>query len=480
MIQKAITKYGLAFHLAILAAIPSSLAPFVSEQALGRVVLWLSLFAALWIFFEPSIRPGEHLSLARMRVCASIVRDPIVWFFWVYILLVGIRWLNAGMEMAYDPEKVAWVVSEPALSIFPGSVDGVGFMSFAVSVGGMVLVAGLRHAVGLGARSSFALTGSFFAGLGGLATAVCACVGIEPFVKDAMQGFGIIRAPAIGSLFGIWLLIGIGAGVLAEARNWKRGRIFFIAAIGGNVAGVIFFSPPLVAAAYLLVAILFAIFCLVWLGRVSSKGAVARIFSFILMGALVPTFLIMAFTSPEFKNAKFKFLDPTVAWDAKTSNANSVLSEVSKRLWLADPWRGAGLGAFKLKVPFIVHKEEWDAIPPNVERSVNGYWTILAERGNVMCALFALGLGLMLWAWCSSGAQAFIAIRRNQDADAFPFACSPEVWLPLLFAPLLAVESVFTSVCSLNTLPLAIVTALALAAASFPRRHVIEVSKEDN
>ena len=120
MIQKAITKYGLALHLAMLAALPSALAPFVSDHALGRTVLWLSFLGALWIFIEPSIRQGEHLSQARVRVLNGIVRDPVVWFFALLVFFTGVRWLNSDIELVYDSEKVSY---EKLLDIYFANVD---------------------------------------------------------------------------------------------------------------------------------------------------------------------------------------------------------------------------------------------------------------------------------------------------------------------------------------------------------------------
>jgi len=480
MIQKAITKYGLAFHLAMLAAIPSSLVAFVSEQTLGGVVLWLSFFAFLWIFIEPSIRPGEHLSIARTRVCSSIVRDPVIWFLLLYAVLAAVRWLNSGMEMVYDPEKVAWRVSEPLMPIFPGSVGKVGFLPFTIAVGAVVLAAGLRHAIGLGARSSFALSGSFIVGMGGFASAVCSCVGMNPFATDALQGFGVVRSPSIGVLFAIWLLVGIGAGVLAEARKWRRGRLFYCIAIGGNVAGLLFFSSPLVAAAYSIVAFFFAVFCLIWLARVSSSGAMVRNLVFLTLGLLLPAFLVMSFSNPEFKKTKIDLLNPEKAWNPNVQNADAILSDVSKRLWLAEPWLGTGLGAYKFKAPFVVRAEEWEVIPPKVERAVNGYWTLISERGNVMCGVMALVISLMLFGWGSRCVKSYMSLRYDEDADAFLFACSPEVWVPLFFLPLLAVQGRFESVYSVDTLFLALTALMALAIASFPHRQKVEKLKEDN
>ncbi len=479
MFQKAITKYGLAFHLAMLAALPSALAPFVSDQALGRAVLWFSLIGILWLFIEPSIRQGEHLSQARVRVWTGLLKDPILWFFALYSLLCFVRWQNAGVELVYDPEKISWSVSDPSWPIFPASVKDAGFLPMCVAVAGSIVILGLRHAVGLAARISFGICGALIAGLGGWVTSVFACMGWGSFAVDAASGFGVVREPLMGALWGVWFLVSLSAGAQAELRGWRRGRVVFSLALGGNAVGLMFFSPPLVAVAYLAAGLLFAVYTWVWLGRSGSKGAVARNVVFGLLGVAMALFLLLTFAPATVKKAKLSGLDPAVAWRPAEHEADVALSGMAKRMWLDEPWCGVGLGAFRLKAPFVAQNEDWEVVPPNPVRAINGYWTLLSERGNVMCGLFVVGLGLLLWVWGSRCVEAFSYLRANADADVFPFSCPPVVWIPLFFIPLLAVEGVFASVFSVRTLLLAAMAAMELATASFPRRPSGDKQKEN-
>lgn len=480
MFQKIITKYGLAFHLAVLAALPSALAPFVSDQALGRTVLWLSAIGVLWLFIEPSIRKGERLSQARYRVWIGFMKDPVLWFFMLYAVLCFVRWLNSGVELVYDAEKVAWSVAEPVLSVFPASVKDAGFLPFAVVVAAMTVVLGLRHAVGMAARISFGVCGSLIAGLGGWAAAASACLGYEPFIADAASGFGIVREPLSGCLWGIWFLVALSSGAQAELRSWRRGRLAYTIAIGGNVAGLVFFSPPFVSAAYLGLGLLFAVYVWVWLSRAGSKGTVARNFVFCLLGVGMAAWLLMTFAPASVKDAKLGGLDPEKVWSPSDRDASSALSGIARRMWLDDPWCGAGLGAYPLKASFVARDEDWEVVPPKPVRAVNGYWTLLSERGNVMCGIFALLLGLLFWIWGTRCVEAFMYHREDADADVFPFSCAPVVWLPVIFIPLLAVEGVFASVFSVRTLLLAVMAATALATATFPRRPAGDKQKENN
>ena len=65
--QKLIAKYGTAAHLALLAAAPLFLFPFLPDEAIATVLLFLSLPAAVWTLMEPSVLDGEKLHTARER-----------------------------------------------------------------------------------------------------------------------------------------------------------------------------------------------------------------------------------------------------------------------------------------------------------------------------------------------------------------------------------------------------------------------------
>ena len=126
MILKIISKYGLAAHLGFLAASPVAFAPFLDAGALGRLVLWLSLFAVVWMIFDPSLRMGEHSADARKRVAMELVRDPFLWFFILVAAFALVRWLNSGIALRYDAEQSAWLVQEAAAPALPASAGEEG------------------------------------------------------------------------------------------------------------------------------------------------------------------------------------------------------------------------------------------------------------------------------------------------------------------------------------------------------------------
>ena len=477
MFHKLITKYGLAAHLALLASLPLALCPFVSTHSLAVTILWLSGIALVWIFLEPSILAGEHLSEARARVRSEMLVDPLFWFFIIVIIFTGIRWLNSGVAMQYDPEQMAWRVAMPTFEAMPASVGDAGFLPFAVAVGIGVLGIGILHGLGLAARLSFGLVSSFLLGMGGVACVTCACCGMKPFVAHATAGFQ--NGPFWGTFFGIGLVTSIASGAQAEARKWAYARLPFCLAVAGNGAGLIFFAPPFVAAGYGAFAGVFLLLSLVFLSRAGSMGGVARSLMMVLFGFALAFSLLAAVAPEEIWKAKVQGLDFNLAFSETYRQMQATLSRISKAMWRGSPWCGVGAGAFGLHVPFLAEKADWAILPPKVAFALNGYWTMLAERGILGCLLPLAGAVLLLFRWVRRLVGAILYLKTQDDADIFVFACPPIVWMaPLLFA-IFSVEAAFDSVFSTGGIFFALMAPLALSAASFPRKPRARTSPTD-
>ena len=468
MILKVISKYGLAAHLGLLASMPVALAPFLSAAALGQLVLWLSFFAAMWVLFDPSIRIGERSSEARGRVFLSIVRDPIFYFFLVLIGFALVRYLNSGIALQYDAEQSAWTVKEAAAPVMPASAGDAGFLPLTATVGLGVLVVGIRHGLGLSARVFCGLTTVSVVGAGGLWAAVQACLGKAPALLQAVKA-DFVHPPFMGSAFGTFLVLAVVFGMDAECRKWSYARLPYVVAVAGTASGLVVFSPPAIAALYLAVTILFAVFASVYSIRIGTLGGFARSLVFTLLGLAVPALLLMALASPDIQQFKLFGLDPEKIFPVEYNSLTAALARISKGMWMERPWCGVGVGAFGLHVPFVAVKADWAVLPPHVGNALSGYWTLLAERGIVGCALLAVGLAMLLWSWGARLRGAFVYLRGNADAEIFPFACPPVVWtapfIVLLGAVELFVAPVFSSIASVFSL----VVPLALSAASFPR-----------
>ena len=104
MFPRLITRYGLATHLALLASLPFVLFPFLSTSRLAEVIFWLSGITFMWLLVEPSMRAGEHLSIARRRVIRSLLRDIAFWFFFCALVVSFVRYVNSGIAPVWIRE----------------------------------------------------------------------------------------------------------------------------------------------------------------------------------------------------------------------------------------------------------------------------------------------------------------------------------------------------------------------------------------
>lgn len=502
MIAKFLSKYGLATHLAVLAALPLALTPFLTAATLGSVILWLSALAAVSLLIEPSLRVGEHLSLARARVRREIIRDPLFWLLLLFVVFTFIRWVNSGIGLFYEAEVGKWSVKTPKWGILPGSVEDAGYLPFAVSVAVSLLLVGIRHGIGLMARTAFGLTASFLTGLGGLVAVGCAagCVlGAEGWMTATLG-----EVPFWPSFFGVWLILGVVCGVQAEAAKWGIARMLVVVALAGNSAALLFFAPPLVAAVWFLLAIVVAAFSLSYLGRAASMGAVARNLSLLVVGFTLPIFIAMTFMPQEIRASKMRHLSPASAIEPRraevkatlalnnsssmldgrkkaekirkeeverSNRGRTILNDVARRMWQNQPWTGAGIGAFGIQTRFIGQdlKINWRDIPPKPTFTPNSYWMHLSERGILGCALVVMLIALLVVSYFARMIGAFGYLRKQDDVDIFAFAVGPMAWVaPLCVLPVL-VEAVYTPLFLSATFIIILTVPLALSAATFPK-----------
>jgi hypothetical protein len=361
----------------------------------------------------------------------------------------------------------------------PASTLDAGFLPMTVTVALGVLVVGVRHALGLSARIFCGLTATLFAGLGGLVAAVYASLGTYPaFVQAAKANF--LQTPFAGTPFGMFLILAIALGAVAECRKWSYARIPYVLAVAGTSSGLVFFAPPAAVCAYLLATFLFALFAFTYCVRVGSLGGFARIAVLTILGLAVPALLIMALASSDLQQFKLEGLEIEKILPVEYAQLKDTLSRISKAMWLERPWCGAGLGAFGLHVPFLAAKADWAVLPPHASNAISGFWTLLAERGIVGCSLFAVGIGILLWSWCARLVEAFLYVRGNDEMDTFMFACPPVVWTAPIVVALAIAELLYANVFASPAAMFAFTVPLALSAASFPRNAVPSIGQAEN
>lgn len=459
-VQKLIAKYGLAAHLALTAVAPLFLFPFFDAGQVARVLLWLSLAAALWTLLEPSVHVDESLHGARRRVARVIVRDPLFWLFIVVTFVAGIRALNGGVSLAYDAETAKWALSPASLPYFPCSVDEAGFLPFAAAVSASVLIVSCRHSLGRSARMAFLLFASVLAGVAAVVAVSLLPAGNEQ-VQIAASGEGFGHS-FVGSAFGLHLLGGTVAAAAVFERDWKRMMPFVAFSVGGTAAGLFVFAPSFTVVAFacaelLLLILVFVFACFRFKSAGEFKLLVVIGLSFVLgyvaVVSLVPNAQLAREAAP-FTALSF-FTDEFM-------KLRAVLSGIALKTWLSHLWIGTGIGSYVLDFRFNASPEDWLVAPRGALAASNGWLNLLAERGVLGAALIGLPVGFLCF---SFGKR----LMRWIPLGGLPH---PACWLPLLAGLVLAVTGLFD--CSfLRADVLAVCGAFfAIAQHSFPARKV--------
>ena len=444
--QKLIAKYGLAAHLAILAVAPLFLFPFFSDETIAVVLLWLSLAAAGWVVLEPSVLVGDRLADARLRVASAVVRDPLFWVLLFCAGLAGFRAVNSGISLSYNSEMNVWRLSPAVFPILPGSVGSSGFLPFAAIVALLVLLQGMRHAMGRSARTAFLLMSTALAGAAAVVAHVAVIMGVP--VSD------------VGFVFGLYLLAGVVALTSVMENGWYAMLPWMILALGGTGAALFSFAPIVVALSFSGAFIVLLVFSLVYSAHfLQSSGEFKQlllVFAALVLGAI----LVVALLPKELLEARLDQYATFTAFSEDYKNVNAALSRISFTTWIAHLWVGTGLSSFPLDFRFLALPEEWALLPRGPLAVTNGWWLVLVERGVIGAVLFLLPAALLVVTYV----QRLVEFFKTPD---FPHpAC---LLLPFVFGLFIALTFFGGSALRAEAL-MATGVLSALSASAFPRR----------
>ena len=394
--QKFLSKYALAAHLALLAVAPLFLFPFVGDDAIATVLLWLAPLTLVWVLMEPSRRADEMLHDARQRVAAAIAVDPLFWFLLAVAILAGLRWANDGIKMAYDAETFRWFLKEPAIVFLPGCLSGRGALPFAATLSILVLVTGCRHALGKSARVAFLFAATSFAGCAAL-VAVAGC---------ALGHAGCLRAAACawtdasfaGTAFALHFLGGLVGLVGAYERKWGSAIFFYSLGVGGTAAGLYFFAPVPVIGVFLAAGILLLAASLVSVGWGKGRTLAFKCLASLMLASLVPVLCAFGFAPAGLNEERLApFLGDGTLFPGGFEAMRNLLSSIAAKVFWEHPWIGTGLGSFPLDIKFGATAADWPLLTQGQASALNGWWQLVAERGIVGALFFAVALGFLGW-----------------------------------------------------------------------------------
>ena len=392
--QKAIAKYGLAAHLAILAVAPLFLFPFCDGASVAVALLWLSLPAAAWMFLQPSVRRGEMLHNAQARVSSEVFRDPLFWVMLAAVVFCGLRALNSGVAMVYDAEVAKWNMSSPMMPLMPASSGDAGFLPFAGSLGCMILVAACRHALGRSARGAFFVMSSALAGLSASLAAFLPVMG-NTVAAEALKCPNH-ELSFVGVAFAVYSVCGIVAVVSALENRWNQAVPVLILSVGGTAAGAFAFAPSYVFGIFALAWIVVFAYAFFYAFCVMRGASEFKMLLVLAVSLAVGCVLVMMTVMPSVTSSRLEAFLSRSFFPDWYGAARDALSAIAIKAWMSNPWTGTGVGSFGLDMRFYATQTDWSVLPRELVVPPFGWLKLLTERGIAGSAMMALPLILLI------------------------------------------------------------------------------------
>jgi len=405
-VQKIVSKYALAAHLAILAVAPLFLLPFAGERPTGVVMFWLVAFGFIWLCMEPSRRKGEMPHNARERVGRAMLRDPLFWFSVVLVAYAGFRSVNGGIGLGYDAELMVWSIRQSVWTLFPGCVGEAGFLPFAMVLTLVIIIQSMLHALGRSARVAFLFVSSVGSALAALALAFAVSYGHQRACALAMPS--VHDASYFGTAFGIQLLVSLVAFFSVVGEKWIKVEPLAGLATVGNAIGLVTFAPTHVLLVFAAAFVVLTVTSFALTRHVIERAASFRCALVVLTVSIAAVlYAIASENAPGMAEriASIKSLEP---FPKDFRAMRESLSAIAVQTWKANPWIGTGLASFPLDIRFAAVAHDWEVFGSTQVTALNGWWQLLAERGVIGALMIAITVGMLLW---TAGARLVASFR---------------------------------------------------------------------
>lgn len=390
--QRFISKYALAAHLALLGASPLFVIAF-APAATARLLLWLSFFMAVWVLMEPSRHPDELLHDARVRVRKAIIADPCTWLMATVVVVTALQWINGGVASVYDAENFRWYLSKPMMELLPGSVDGCGASRFAMSLAILVSVAGCRHALGRSARIAYLFSGVVFSGLAGLVALIFYYFGGETISAEVCKN--LRQTPITGIGFGFLSLGGVVAIAAMFDLKWTKWLFAGGIALGLSLSGLAFFAPVQEQMVFVIAIAFLLLVCSGQIIFTHGSLVTGKFFAPIVLAALTVAIFLLSIGPIEKISGEWLSLFGERMFPDGYLEARRALSNVAVEAWKQSPWNGSGTGSFEMDIRFLGGEGIWSMIASNQKLGYNAYLHLIAEQG-ILGAFFFVGLTIIL------------------------------------------------------------------------------------
>ncbi len=394
MLQKVLTKYWLVISIGATALLTWFVPPG-SITALSLIsLLWLSLLSAELFILIPAVNRGENFAAARARALKSLVGDP---FLYVGVLMAAylfVQWFNGGCVPEYDANAGVWNYSTPAVSWLPFSIDRVDALRmFNIMTACIVSGLCLRHAIGKNSKRYLLQWLSCVSGALAVFALWKGLTGVAPYAGLLTQP----EAGMLGTLFGFWMVIGIGSYAEASTLRQHRTEMIYLLAIGANFAGMLYFAALPALMLYTAVGFLVLIYFGVYTSAHVSKSFLTKFYllTFIIITSiLVLSLLVLPQSSLTAKVGLTA--DLSGYWETLLAT-KKIRSEAALQIWKESMWFGKGAEGYQHYLGTVLDDQGWSLVRVNKGLVYNDLIQALCEFGVLGSAILsALILTLLI------------------------------------------------------------------------------------
>jgi hypothetical protein len=392
MIQKFLTKYGLAAHVACVCTFPIFLIAYPVSGGMLSLV-WLSLLVFEFMFMLPSVRRGETLADARTRVAHNLLWDPLFYVGAAIILFVGTQWLNSGCSLVYLTDADVWQMSKPAVSWLPFSVEPVAALSrLSLFIACWAVALALRDAMSRASKRFLLQTMSLVSGCFAMYAVMRASFKAEPFAGLA-NGEGV---SVLGAFCGFWMLVSMGVFADALERARRSALYLFVFGVMGNFAGMLFFANVITVAVYAVLAVILVFYWLVYLApHVPTHTQLKLFMASILVFAVAVLVLVYLWPS----NPVAHKISAALPFDKTLADlmaTKEVRSQAALKIWEDYPWIGVGTDGFRHFVGLVINPKDWGLVMDQKAYVYNDWLQALCEYGVLGCGLLLAAIVIMV------------------------------------------------------------------------------------
>ena len=459
MMQKLLTKYWLALHLAVL-FLAAWLCVMYPGTETVLSLFWLSFFAVQTFVLLPSMLRGETMGAARLRACLNAVQDPFTYIGFALVIFVCIQWLNSGCSLVYLDDVELWRYGPPPVGWLPYSVEPFpAFMVLALLTVSVIGGVGFRNGVGKAGKRFFLDMVSLISGCVAIYMVVMSLTGEQPYAERAT----LTEGGNWGTCFGFWLIVALGGHLNFREEGFAKTLGWSFFSLLGNLVGLLQFGSLLCVILFGGVALFMLVYWIFFLLR-QTIGGVAQLKLFLCVVIAGVTLFLLLYLIPG-NPVKEKLAQMADAqYYEKLLDGRRFQEPFAWQIWQDHPWTGVGANGFAHYSRTLIEETDWARLKACGGHLSNDWLQFLTEYG-IIGAGFLLGLFIVLLIPLFSRMRlAFQSLRSSSGeggslTDIDPYVVSGIVAVALvlllsfLFSPLQSGAILISFMCVLAVIP---------------------------